>query len=67
MGCPLGACVPPVGACVPPVDPCDPDVGEVLEFLALELHAATVKSNATIPVPRKYLLALLTDVTLPGP
>ena len=67
MGAPVAACDDPVDpcddpvvACVPPVDPCEPAVDEVLDFLALELHAATATITASKAVRRKPFFALLT-------
>jgi hypothetical protein len=56
----------PVDACELPVDACDPAVGEVLDFFALDPHAATVRITANIPARRTDLLALLTVANLPG-
>jgi hypothetical protein len=58
----------PVAAWDPwdPWDPWEPTVDDVLDFFALDPHAATAKITAKIAVPRKHLLTLLTIATLPG-
>ena len=73
MGAPVAACEFPVDAGeLPvdagelPVDACEPAVGEVLDFLVLDPHAATVRITANIAPRRTDLLDLLTVATLPG-
>jgi hypothetical protein len=68
MGAPVAAaCDDPVDPCVDPVDPCDPPVvadptvgDELLDFLELELQAATATITASKAVRRRPFFALLT-------
>jgi hypothetical protein len=65
IGAPAAACDPPDVVCDPPDVACDPTVGEVLDFLALDPQAATVRITARKAVRHRHLLALLTVATPP--
>jgi hypothetical protein len=66
MAAPVAACDDPVDPGADPVEPCDPPVvadptvDEVLDFLALDPHAATATITASKAVRRRPFLALLT-------